>query len=94
MSKSKSMVVTCIVAVLLGIATFAAYRLCMPVFVILTAVFSGIGFLSAANLFCSWLEQESKRNEPVIEPVLCKGEAEELGADFEAIFDEIKKETA
>jgi len=94
MSKTKSMWVTIIVAVLLGIVVFAAYRLWMPAFIVLTAVFSGIGFLSAASFFCTWLEQESKRTEPVVEPVMCKGEAKELGKDFEEIYDEIKEELA
>lgn len=94
MSKSKSMAVTIIVAVLLGIAAFAAYRLCMPAFIILTAMFSGIGFLSAASFFCTWLEQESKSNDPVIEPVMCGGKMEDLGKDFEEVFDEIKEELA
>lgn len=94
MSKTKSMWVTVIVAVLLGIVVFAAYRLWMPAFIVLTAVFSGIGFLSAASYFCTWLEQESKRTEPVVEPVMCGGKVEELGKDFEEVFDEIKEELA
>lgn len=93
MSKSKSMVVTIIVAILLGIAAFAAYRLAMPVFIILAAVFSGIGFLSAASFFCTWLEQESKRTEPVVEPVMCKGDIKELDPESEATYEEIKKES-
>lgn len=76
MSKKKSVAVTVIVCVLLGVAAFAAYRLATPVFVILTAVFSGVGFLSAASFFCTWLEQESLKEEEAVEPINVKAKRE------------------
>lgn len=91
MSKKKSVAVTVIVCALLGVAAFAAYRLAMPIFVIMTAVFSGIGFLSAASYFCTWLEQESARDEVAVEPIKLSSEPD-LGPEFTATYDEIKKE--
>ena len=91
MSKTKSMVVTVIVAVLLGVAAFAAYRLWMPAFIILTATFSGIGFLSAASFFCTWLEQESLKEETPVEPIKLERETD-LDADFTTTYDEIRRE--
>ncbi len=55
MSEAKSICVTCIVLVLLGIAVFAFYQLCMPVFIILTALFAAVGVLTSACAFCLWL---------------------------------------
>ena len=91
MSKTKSVIVTVIVCVLLGIAAFAAYRLWAPAFVIMTATFSGIGFLSAASYFCTWLEAETGVEETPVEPIKLEREPD-LGSDFATTFDEIKKE--
>lgn len=63
MNNTKATIVTVLVAVLLGVAAYAAYRLCMPAFVIMTAVFAGVGFLSAASFFCCWLETEPRPRE-------------------------------
>lgn len=57
MSTTKSTIVTVIVTVLLGIAAFAAYRLCMPAFIILAAAFATIGLLAAVTVFYAWLSQ-------------------------------------
>lgn len=96
MSKTKSVTVTVIVCALLGIATFAAYRLAMPAFIIIASVFSGIGFLSSASFFCSWLEQESLKEEEAVEPVTVKKKdpkpEADLGPEFTATYDEIKRE--
>lgn len=91
MSKTKSVTVTVIVCVLLGVATFAAYRLAMPAFIIIASVFSGIGFLSSASFFCHWLEQESAREEEAVEPIKLEREPV-LGPEFTATYDEIKRE--
>lgn len=91
MSKTKSVTVTAIVCVLLGVATFAAYRLAMPVFIILTAAFGGIGFLSSASFFCAWLEQESLKEETPVEPIKLEREPD-LDADFTTTYDEIRRE--
>ena len=57
MSTTKSTIVTVIVTVLLGIAAYGAYRLCMPAFIILTAAFAAIGLLASAMVFCAWLSE-------------------------------------
>lgn len=92
MSKKKSVAVTVIVCALLGIATFAAYRLATPAFIIIVSVFSGIGFLSSASYFCTWLEQESAREEEAVEPITVKAPEIDLGPDFAATYDDIKRE--
>lgn len=91
MSKKKSVAVTIIVSALLVVVAIAAYRLAMPVFIIITAVFGGVGFLSSASFFCSWLEQEPLREEDTVEPIRLEREPD-LGADFTATYDEIKRE--
>lgn len=91
MSKTKSVTVTVIVCALLGVATFAAYRLAMPAFIVMASVFSGIGFLSSASFFCSWLEQESLEEKEPVEPIRLEREPD-LGADFTATYDDIKRE--
>lgn len=91
MSKTKSVTVTVIVCALLGVATFAAYRLAMPAFIVMASVFSGIGFLSSASFFCAWLEQESAREEETVEPIKLNSEPD-LSADFTATYDDIKRE--
>jgi len=91
MSKKKSVAVTVIVCALLGVATFAAYRLAMPAFIVIVSVFSGIGFLSAASFFCTWLEQESLKEETPVEPIKLEREAD-LGPDFTVTYDDIKRE--
>lgn len=91
MSKKKSVAVTTIVSALLVVVAIAAYRLAMPVFIIITAVFGGVGFLSAASFFCAWLEQESAREEETVEPIKLNSEPD-LSADFTATYDDIKRE--
>ena len=92
MSKTKSVTVTVIVCALLGVAAFAAYRLAMPAFIIIVSVFSGIGFLSAASFFCTWVEQESLKEEEAVEPITVKAPEIDLGPDFAATYDDIKRE--
>ena len=63
MSKQKSIFVTAIMAVMLAVITFAAYRLSMPVFIVLVGILSAVGFASAAIMFCKWLQKPSEREE-------------------------------
>lgn len=91
MSKKKSVAVTTIVSALLVVVAIAAYRLAMPVFIIITAVFGGIGFLSSASFFCAWLEQESLKEEEAVEPIKLEREPD-LSPDFTVTYDEIKRE--
>jgi len=92
MSKKKSVAVTTIVSALLVVVAIAAYRLAMPVFIIITAVFGGVGFLSAASFFCTWLEQESLKEEEAVEPITVKAQEIDLGPDFTVTYDDIKRE--
>ena len=70
MNTTKSTIVTALVAVLFGVAAYAAYRLCMPAFIVMTAVFAALGFLFAASLFAFWLESEPRREEENFRPAL------------------------
>ena len=92
MSKKKSVAVTIIVSALLVVVAIAAYRLAMPGFIIITAVFGSVGFLSAASFFCAWLEQESLKEEEAVEPITVKAPEIDLGPDFAATYDDIKRE--
>ena len=73
MSKTKSIVVTVIIAVLAGIVIFASYRMWHPAFIVITAALSGVGFWSAAVKLCSWLEVETFKPEEAVEPLEVKG---------------------
>lgn len=90
MSKSKSVFVTAIVAVMLGIITFAAYKLLFPAFVIITAALSGLGFVAGARVFCRWLETERGPELPDLTPVVTGEPVEE--PDVEAILREMRAE--
>lgn len=96
MNNTKATIVTALVTVLLGIAAFAAYRLCMPAFIILTAIFAGIGFLSAASFFCAWLETEprpetEKKHLPATDIKNVEDALQD--ADFSPIEEEARAET-
>lgn len=95
MSKKKSVAVTCIVAVLLGVTTFAAYRMYTTAFIVLVSAFSAIGFLAAASFFCAWLEQEPVREEEAeVVPVMLSPKRAEPEPEPEcmATVDEIMQE--
>lgn len=89
MSKLKSVTVTSIVAVMLGIIVFAAYRLLFPAFVVIVGILSGGGFIAGFKVFCSWLEQESLKEEEAVEPPKVEPPSE---WDYEQICDEVNKE--
>ena len=91
MSKQKSVFVTAIVAVMLGIIVFAAYRLLMPAFVIIVGALAGVGFGAGATAFCRWLEQEKGPELPDLTPVMV-GDPVDVG-DYESIRDEVRAET-
>ena len=90
MSKKKSMFVTAIISVMMAVIMFAAYRLSMPVFIVLVGILSGAGFMSVATIFCGWLQKPSERDEELIEPPLVVGDLE--NEDFSATYEQIKKE--
>lgn len=89
MSKQKSVFVTAIVAVMLGIIVFAAYKLLFPAFVVIVGALSGVGFIAGATAFCRWLEAErepelTKLTPVVVEPV--------ESFDYESIREEVRAE--
>lgn len=97
MSKKKSVFVTAIVAVMLGIIVFAAYKLLFPAFVVIVGALAGVGFGAGATAFCRWLETEREPELPKLTPVVVGDpvnlEREPvLGPDFAATYDEIKRE--
>ena len=90
MSKKKSVFVTAIVAVMLGIITFAAYKLLFPAFVVIVGALSGLGFIAGARVFCRWLETEREPELPKLTPVVTGEPVEE--PDVEAILREMRAE--
>lgn len=90
MSKQKSVFVTAIVAVMLGIITFAAYKLLFPAFVVIVGALSGLGFIAGARVFCRWLETEREPELPDLTPVVTGEPVEE--PDVEAILREMRAE--
>lgn len=91
MSKQKSVFVTAVVAVMLGVIVFAAYMLLLPAFVIIVGALAGWGFICGARAFCEWLEQEKGPELPDLTPVVV-GETVDVG-DYESIRDEVRAET-
>ena len=93
MSKQKSIFVTAIIAVMLAVITFAAYRLSMPAFIGLVSAMYAVGFVSSTILFCKWLEKEPARKEEVIEPPPVNSDADfEVDDDFISTYEQIKEE--
>lgn len=90
MSKKKSVFVTAIVAGMLGIITFAAYKLLFPAFVVIVGALSGLGFIAGARVFCRWLETEREPELPDLTPVVAGEPVEE--PDVEAILREMRAE--
>lgn len=90
MSKRKSVIVTVIVAVMLGIIVFAAYKLLFPAFVVIVGALSGVGFIAGARAFCRWLEQEREPELPDLTPVVTGEPVEE--PDVETILREMRAE--
>ena len=97
MCKLKSVFVTAIVAVMLGIIVFAAYKLLFPAFVVIVGGLSGVGYICGATAFCRWLEAEREPELPKLTPVVVGDPVNlerepDLGSDFAATYDEIKRE--
>ena len=90
MSKQKSVFVTAIVAVMLGIIVFAAYKLLFPAFVVIVGALSGVGFIAGATAFCRWLEAEREPELPKLTPVVVREPVESF--DYESIREEVRKE--
>ncbi len=90
MSKQKSVFVTAIIAVMLAVITFAAYRLSTPAFVILVSVMYAVGFSSSAILFCRWLEKEPVKAPEVMEPPAVTLDGEDFATTYEQIRQELE----
>ncbi len=89
MSKQKSVFVTAIVAVMLGIIVFAAYKLLFPAFVVIVGALSGVGFIAGATAFCRWLEAEREPELPKLTPVVVEPVE---SFDYESIREEVRAE--
>ena len=95
MSKQKSVFVTAIMAVMLAIITFSAYRLSMPVFIILVGALSGVGFMSSATMFCKWLQKPSEREEDDLDIIHFKATphyGDEPDNGYDMTYEQIKQE--
>ena len=95
MSKQKSVFVTAIMAVMLAIITFSAYRLSMPVFIILVGALSGVGFMSSATMFCKWLQKPSECGEDDLDIIHFKATPRygvESDKGYEMTYEQIKQE--
>ena len=68
MKKTKSICVTALVMLMLAVIALAAYRLAMPVFIVLTAVFAGTGFAGSGVWFYWWLSCPSEEEEEELPP--------------------------
>lgn len=94
MNETKSICVTCLVLVLLGVAAFAFYRLCMPAFIVMAAIFAAVGVLTAAFAFCLWLEDTGCAPEEAAPPADITAVEEALrDLDFSKIEEEARAET-
>lgn len=89
MSKQKSVFVTAIVAVMLGIIVFAAYKLLFPAFVVIVGALSGVGFIAGARVFCRWLEAEREPELTKLTPVMVEPVE---SFDYESIREEVRAE--
>ena len=92
MSKQKSVFVTAIMAVMLAIITFSAYRLSMPVFIILVSILSSVGFASSAIMFCRWLEKEPVKAPEVMEPPIPSKSVNLDSEEFATTYEQIRQE--
>ena len=94
MSNIKATIVTVLVTVLLGIAAFAAYRLCMPAFIVMAAIFAAVGVLTTAFAFCLWLEDTGCAPEEAAPPADIEAVEKALrDLDFSPIEEEARAET-
>ena len=59
MNKTKAFFVTVIVAGMLALILFGAYRMSTNVFTAATWVLAAMGYVCGANLFRKWLERET-----------------------------------
>lgn len=91
MSMKKSVFVTALLAVMLGIIIYAAYRLLFPAFVVIVGALAGVGFGSAAVAFCRWLCIERGPELPELTPVVIEEPVEEpvTEIDVDAIMREV-----
>lgn len=91
MSMKKSVFVTALLAVMLGIIVFAAYRLLFPAFVAIVGALASLGFVTGALAFCRWLCMERGPELPELTPVVIGEPVEEpvTEIDVDAIMREV-----
>ena len=78
MSNRKSIVVTVIVAVMLAVIVYSAWRMQNGAFPVLLGLLAVYGFAAAAGGFCRWLRRES----PVLPPDVQDAEFYPLRPDW------------
>lgn len=95
MSKKKSVFVTAVMAIMLASITFTAYRLFLPVFIVLISTMSIAGFVSFSTMFCRWLQKPSECEDNNLDVINFKAKphyGEEPGAGYELTYEQIKRE--
>ena len=88
MNKSKSSIVTAVVAIMLAVILVFAWRTGTRSFEILAGLLAVYGYLCAAANFRSWLS----RPVPLLPATTKKDDAWEADEEFKATYDEIKRE--
>lgn len=88
MNKQKSIIVTVIVAIMLGIILYGAWRLKMAAFPILVGLLALYGFLCGAANFSRWLGKET----PLLPARTQQNEEWIPDDDFRATYDQIRNE--
>ena len=97
MSMKKSVFVTALLAVMLGIIVFAAYKLLLPAFVAIVGALASLGFVTGAWAFCRWLCIERGPELPKLTPVVIGEPVEEepvTEIDVDAILREVENARA
>lgn len=88
MNKQKSIIVTVIMALMLAVTLFSAWKLSGPMFAALASLLGAYGFLCGAANFCRWLGRET----PLLPAQTTKDEAWEADEEFQTTYDQIKQE--
>ena len=77
MSKSKSITVTVLCAVMLAVIIAGMYLLHLKAWMILAGLLGVYGYVSCASAFCRWLRQEEPEHSTPILPCAVKRREEE-----------------
>lgn len=93
MSKSKSLIVTILFAVMLAAIDFGFLKIWLPGFGIISGALAGLGFWRLAEIFDGWLQGAGDDIDPLELPSLKQEEEADLGdVDFTTAYDAIRAE--